>query len=126
MAAWVCAIIVKAAATAVLCTSTAFMVGGGGSAPHALRIKLVRTMTVRMEIRFMLCKSLLMILTIGETSTPGFDAVILHNNCPVALCDAETAECFKVLLAGDKCSGAISANGSRKAITGNDQIPALT
>ena len=55
MAAWVCATMVNAAATAVFCTSTALIVGVAGAAPQALMINVVKTMTVRMERRFMLC-----------------------------------------------------------------------
>ena len=73
----------------------------------------------------MLCEYLLMKLAIGVTSAPGFDAVIFHNDRPVANCDAETAECFEVLLAGDKCPGAVVPDGSREAISCNDQVPAL-
>lgn len=84
---------VNAAATAVFCTSTAFIVGGGGSAPQALTIKVI-IVRVRMERRFMLCKYLLMILAIGVASASGLDAVILHDDCPVAFGDAESAESF--------------------------------
>ena len=116
---------VIAATCAVLCTSAAFIVGAAGD-PQALRIRLAKMMRVEKERRFILCEYLLMNLAIGETSAPGFDAVILHNNCPVALCDAETAECFKVLFAGDKRAGAISPNGSRETISRNDEISTLT
>ena len=51
MAAWVCAIIVDAAETAVFCTSTALMVGTG-SAAHALRIKASMTTDEKMTNRF--------------------------------------------------------------------------
>ena len=125
IAAWVCATIVNAAATAVFCTSTAFMVGGGGSAPQALMSTEAATRTVTIEKCFMLCECLLMKLAIGVTSAPGFDAVIFYNDGPVALCDAETAECFEILFACDKCPGAIIPDRSREAVAGNDQIPAL-
>jgi hypothetical protein len=116
---------VIAAATAVFCTSTAFIVGAAGCAPQPLTIKVAITSTVRMERRFMFCEYLLVKLAIGVTSAAGLDAVILHNNRPVALCNAEPAECLKVLLAGDERSRSILSNGSRKAISGDDEIPAL-
>jgi hypothetical protein len=84
------------------------------------------TRIVRMEKRFMFCEYLLMNLAIGITSAPGFDAVIFHNDRPVALCDAETAECFEVLPAGDKCPGAVIPDGSGETIPCNDEISALT
>jgi hypothetical protein len=124
-AAWVSAIMVMAAATAVFCTSTAFIVGGGGSAPQALTSKVVKRMTVRKERRFMLCEYLLVKLAIGVASTAGLDAVVPYDNRPVALGDAETAECFEVLSSGDKCSGAVVSDRSREAVAGNDEIPAL-
>ena len=125
IAAWVCATMVSAAATAVFCTSTAFIVGGGGSAPHALRINVATRIKVKIERRFMLCEDLLIGLTIGVTSAPGFDAVIFHNNGPVALCDAEATECLEVLLASDKCPGAITPDRSGETVP-RDEIPALT
>ena len=73
----------------------------------------------------MLCEYLLMYLAIGVTTASGLDAVVFHNNRPVALCDAETAKCFKILLAGDKCSGSILSNRSREAISGNNEIATL-
>jgi hypothetical protein len=79
-----------------------------------------------MERRFMLCEYLLMKLAIGVAPAPGLDAVILHDDGPVALCDAERAKCFEVLFAGDKRSGAIIPDGSGKTVSGNDKIPALT
>ena len=126
IAACVSAIMVNAAATAVFCTSAAFIVGAAGSPPQALTIRVATTITVRMERRFMLCEYLLMKLAVGETSGPGLDAVIFHNNRPVAFCDAETTECLEILLARDKCTGSILSNGSREAVSGDDEIPALT
>src|SRR5690349_4363256 len=126
MAACVCATIVSAAATAVFWTSTAFMVGGGGSAPHALAINVVSTMTVRRERRFILYDVLLMSLAIGITPAPSLDAVIFDNDRPIAFGDAETSECFEVLFAGDKRSGAVASDGSGEAVSGDDQIAALT
>jgi hypothetical protein len=60
MAAWVCATIVNAAATAVLCTSAAFIVGAAG-APQALMIIMIAVITVRVANRFMFCENLLSI-----------------------------------------------------------------
>jgi hypothetical protein len=51
-AAWVWATIVNAAATAVLCTSAAFMVGAAG-APQALMTIMMRMMQMKVESRFM-------------------------------------------------------------------------
>ena len=51
-------------------------------------------------------------LAIGVTSAPGLDAVIFYNDRPVALRDAETAEGFEVLFAGDKCPGTVIPDGS--------------
>jgi hypothetical protein len=59
IAAWVCATMVSAAATAVFCTSTAFIVGAAGSPPQALIINVATIITVRMERRFILCVVLL-------------------------------------------------------------------
>jgi hypothetical protein len=125
MAACVSATMVNAAATAVFCTSTAFIVGGGGSAPHALAINVVRTMTVKMERRFILYDVLLMNLAIGVTPAPGLDAVIFNNDRPVTLCNAETTECFEVLFAGDKRPGTVIPDGPREAISGDDEIATL-
>jgi hypothetical protein len=52
IAAWVCATIVIAAATAVFCTSTGFAVGAAG-APHALMSAARRTTRAKVENRFM-------------------------------------------------------------------------
>jgi hypothetical protein len=124
IAAWVSPIMVIAAATAVFCTSTALIVGAAG-APQALTIKAARTIAVRREGRFMLGEDLLMKLAIGITSAAGLDAVIPHNDRPIALRDAETAECFEVLFSGDERTGAVIPNGSGKAVSGDDEIPAL-
>jgi len=125
IAAWVSPIMVIAAATAVFCTSTALIVGAAGSAPQALTIKAARTIAVRREGRFMLGEDLLMKLAIGITSAAGLDAVISNNDRPIALRDAETAKCFEVLFSGDEGTGAVIPNGSGKAVSGDDEIPAL-
>src|SRR5688572_18716341 len=57
-AAWVCATTVKAAATAVFCTSTGFAVGAAG-APQAVMIKVVAMTMVRAVKRFILYQCLL-------------------------------------------------------------------
>jgi hypothetical protein len=49
---------VKAAATAVFCTSAAFIVGAAG-VPQALAITAIATRTVKVEKRFMLVEYLL-------------------------------------------------------------------
>jgi hypothetical protein len=100
---------VIAATCAVLCTSAAFIVGAAGD-PQALRIRLAKMMSVEKERRFIVCEYLLMNLAIGETSAPGFDGAVFHNNRPVTFCDAETAECLEILSAGDECSGSILSN----------------
>jgi hypothetical protein len=118
MAAWVCATMVNAPATAVFCTSTACMVGAAG-APHALMSRAMTT-TVKVEKRFMVCEYLLMNLAIGITAAQCGNTVVFYNNFPIAFCDIESAECFEILLAGDECSGAVLPNWSGKAITRND------
>ena len=57
-AACVCATMVKAAATAVFCTSAAFIVGAAGD-PQALMIKVMARTMVKVEKRFILCDYLL-------------------------------------------------------------------
>jgi len=123
-AAMVSATMVIAAACAVLCTSTGFIVGAAG-APQALRMRAVRTSTVRKEKRFMRCEYLLMNLAIGESSARGIYTIVFYNDLPVAFCDTETAECFKILPAGDKCPGTILSNGSGKTIACDNEIPTL-
>jgi len=118
MAACVSATMVNAAATAVFCTSTACMVGAAG-VPHALLSKAMTTM-VRLEKRFILCEYLLMNLAIGVTTAQCGNAVIFYNNFPIAFCDVESAKCFEVLFAGDKCSGAILPYRSGKTVAGNN------
>src|SRR5215213_1108420 len=109
---------VKAAATAVFCTSAPLIVGAAG-VQQALMI-VARMATVRREKRFMLCEYLLIDLAVGITSAPGGNTVIFYNNFPITFCDAEAAEGFEVLFAGDKSPGRILPDGSGEAIPGDD------
>jgi hypothetical protein len=118
MSAWVSATMVKAAATAVFCTSTACMVGAAG-APHALMSRAMAT-TVRVEKRFILCEYLLMNLAIGKATAQCGNTVIFYNNFPIAFCDVESAKRFEILFAGDKRSSAVLPNGSGETVTGDD------
>jgi len=123
MAAWVCATMVCAAATAVFCTSTACMVGAAGLL-HAL-MSIAMTATMRMEKRFMFFEYLLMNLAIGITTTERSDAVILDDDLPIAFRDVETTECFEILFAGDECTGTVLSDGTGEAIAADDQIATL-
>ena len=118
-AASVCATMVEAAAMAVFCTSTGLAVGTG-SAPQALMIKVITMSTVRVEKRFILCKYLLMNLTIRIATAPGNDAVVSYDDFPVAWSNSEAAERFHVLFAGDKRSGAVIPNGAGKTTAGDN------
>lgn len=118
MAAWVCATMVKAAATAVFCTSAACIVGAAG-VPHALMSRAMTT-TVRVEKRFILCEYLLMNLAIGKATAQRGDAVIFYNNFPTAFCDVESAKCFEILFARNERSGTILSNGPRETVAGDD------
>lgn len=110
MAAWVSATIVNAAATAVDCTSTGFIVGTA-SAPHALMTKVIADIKEEIVKRFMCLKILLMKLTVGEASALSHDALILYNNFPTALGDAEAAKDLKVFLTIDKGGCAVLSHG---------------
>lgn len=119
IASWVCATIVYAAAMAVFWTSTGLTVGTG-SAPHALMIIAIATITVSVEKRFMFYEYLLVNLTIRKAAASGFDAVISDDNFPVPWCDSEAAEGFHILFAGDEGCGAVLPNRPGEAIAGYD------
>ena len=70
---------VKAAATAVFCTSTALIVGAG-SAPHALIIMVIATRDEKIVKRFMIFEILLIGLAVGVTSALGDDAIVPYDN----------------------------------------------
>jgi hypothetical protein len=64
-------------------------------------------------------------LAIWGTSTLGKDAVVSHNNGPIAFRDPEAAKRFKVLSAGDKCPSAVLSHRPGETVSGDDQISAL-
>ena len=72
---------------------------------------------------------LLMNLTVGEASPLSDNAFILYDNCPAALCNAETTKHSKIFLAIYKCSSAILPNRPAEAATGFEllaEVPAFS
>jgi hypothetical protein len=124
MDACVSATMVNAAATAVFCTSIACMVGAAG-APHAL-ISIAISTTVKVEERFIFCDYLLMNLAIGVTTAECGNAVVFYSDFPIAFCDIEAAECFKILFTRNECSRAVLPNRSGEGVAGDDQVSTLT
>lgn len=103
MAACVSATMVKAAATAVFCTSAGLIVGSG-AAPQAVTI--IEDMTMIMEknfSRFILLENLLVWLAVRITPALSNDTLIPHDQCRVAFPDGEATEYFEVFLAVYKC-----------------------
>jgi hypothetical protein len=117
IAACVSATIVNAAATAVSCTSAGFVVGTG-CAPHALIIIVITSTNEEVVKRFMVLIFSYLELTIGEASPLSDDTFILYNNCPAALCDAETTKHSKILLAIYKGGSTVLSNRPAQTAVG--------
>ena len=92
MAAWVCATAVKAAATAVLCTSSTVMDGVAGVAPQATRDMPVNRLRTR-KVIFFIC------LTVWVTTTFCNNFIVSNNNFPAALAKPESTRDSKVFFA---------------------------
>src|SRR5690554_4117707 len=64
-------------------------------------------------------------LAVRCTSGLGNDAVVAHDDVPVALRDAEGTKRLIVSRAGDEGSRTVISDGPREAVAGDDQITAL-
>jgi hypothetical protein len=98
---------VNADATAVDCTSAAFMVGAACGA-QALAIKAIRKRRERNFACFMVWR--LRDFLGGISAALGNNFVVLNNDLPVSLIDLEAPEYLEVFLAVHKCAGTVSPN----------------